>query len=110
MKPSHKPEAAIERYLRDSVKAIGGKAIKMIPTFENGIPDRQVLYNGISVFVELKKVKANPRPLQLAYTKELEAQGFKCFVIRTREEVDQLISYLVDEDRARSLQTSEGRR
>lgn len=95
-KPTYQPEKVVEAYLRKRVTQIGGKCIKMVPTYENGIPDRQVLYKGLTVFVELKKEKENPRPLQVAYMKELEAQGFQTRIIRTKEEVDNLIMFLVN--------------
>lgn len=95
-KPTYQPEKVVEAYLRKRVKQIGGKCIKMVPTYENGIPDRQVLYKGLTVFVELKKEKENPRPLQVAYMNELEAQGFQTRIIRTKEEVEQLITFLVN--------------
>jgi hypothetical protein len=81
-------ESKIEKYLVDQVKALGGKAIKMIPTYENGIPDRLVLLYGKSYFIELKKEGENPDPLQVAYMNELERMGFRCFVIDNKPDID----------------------
>lgn len=85
-------ESKIEKYLVDRVKALGGKAIKMIPTYENGIPDRQVLLGGKTFFVELKKEGQNPDPLQVAYMKELERMGFNTFVLDSINAVDSFMS------------------
>jgi hypothetical protein len=89
-----KPEKAIEDYLKKRVREIGGKCIKMLPTFESGIPDRQILYKGRVVFVELKKEGKEARPLQVVYMQELNKQGFETRVIDTKEQIDQLIKAL----------------
>lgn len=86
-----KPEKAIEDYLKKRVREIGGKCIKMLPTFESGIPDRQVLYKGRVIFVELKKADKEPRKLQAVFMKELNKNGFETRVIDCKEEVDNLI-------------------
>lgn len=89
-----KPEKAIEDYLKKRVREIGGKCIKMLPTFESGIPDRQILYKGRVVFVELKKEGKEARPLQVVYMQELNKHGFETRVIDTKEQVDELINAL----------------
>ena len=89
-----KPEKAIEDYLKKRVREIGGKCIKMLPTFESGIPDRQILYKGRAVFVELKKEGKEARPLQVVYMQELNKHGFETRVIDTKEQIDQLIKAL----------------
>lgn len=90
-------EKHTERYLFSEVKRIGGKCIKMIPTYNNGIPDRQVLYNGRTVFVELKKEGLKPEPLQVHFMKELKKMGFEAVVIDSIQGVDELIKRLTDE-------------
>lgn len=84
-------ESTIEKHLVKRVKAIGGKAVKMVPTFENGIPDRQVLYKGRAIFVEVKKPGETPRRLQVEYMRELAAAGFECRVIDSIDGVEKLI-------------------
>jgi hypothetical protein len=94
MKTKTPAEKTIENYLKKRVREIGGKCIKMIPTYENGIPDRQVLYKGRAIFVELKKQGKEARPLQVVYMQELNKQGFETRVIDTKEQIDQLIKAL----------------
>ncbi len=106
---SHELEKSVERYLVNEVKVIGGKCIKLLPTFENGIPDRLVLYEGLAVFVELKRKDRIPDKLQLVYHKNLLKVGFQTRIIDDRQQVDQLISELVHENRKRSIPTPEGR-
>lgn len=87
-------EKNVEAYLVKQVKAIGGKAIKMLPTFEAGIPDRCVLHNGRTVFVELKKPGAEPRPLQVNFMAELNKMNHETRVIDSYAGVDELIKEL----------------
>lgn len=87
-------ESKIEKYLVDQVKALGGKAVKMIPTYENGIPDRLVLLAGKAAFVEVKSEGKKPEPLQVAYMAELERMGFNCWVLDSMEEVDWFVQTL----------------
>jgi hypothetical protein len=103
-------EKLLEANLTARVKKIGGKCIKMVPTFEAGIPDRQVLYKGRAVFVELKAMGKRPRKLQVNYMKELELAGFECRVIDSMEGVNQLISDLVNENRSRPIPAPKGGR
>lgn len=89
-------ENRVEKALVSAVKSIGGKCIKMIPTYEAGIPDRLVLYKGRTIFVELKKEGQNPRKLQMLYMKELNDIGFETQVIDSVDEVKKFIIYLGD--------------
>jgi len=92
------------------IKSIGGKAVKMVPTFGNGIPDRQVLYKGRTIFVELKKEGEKPAKLQVAFMKELNKHGFETRVIDTKEQVNRLISDLINETGERPLPAPTGGR
>ena len=103
-------ESTLEKYLVKKVKNIGGKAVKMVPTFENGIPDRQVLYQGRTIFVELKKEGEKPAKLQVAFMRELNKHGFETRVIDSKELVDQLIRDLIDETGKRPLPAPTGGR
>lgn len=87
-------ERNVEAYLVKQIKAIGGKAIKMLPTFEAGVPDRCVLYNGRTVFVELKKPGERPRPLQVNFMAELRKMNHETRVIDSYEGVNELIKEL----------------
>jgi len=70
--------------------------VKLVPTYEAGIPDRLVLYKSCAVFVELKKPGEKPRKLQLAYMQQLERLGFECCVVDSYDGVDGLIHKLLE--------------
>jgi len=86
-------ERAIEQYLRDQVRAAGGRAYKFVSPGNNGVPDRLVILPpGRVVFVELKAPGRKPTPLQLAQHQRLRALGCDVRVIDNREQVDELLT------------------
>lgn len=49
------PERAVEQYLSEGVKALGGRSYKFVSPGQAGVPDRLVVWPGGAVeFVELK--------------------------------------------------------
>lgn len=85
-------EKDIEKYLRDRVRAIGGKAYKFVSPGNDGVPDRLVcLPGGRVVFVELKAPGESPRPLQIHQIEVLRALGFWVEVIDSKEQVDYFV-------------------
>ncbi|MDP4146945.1 MAG: VRR-NUC domain-containing protein [Bacillota bacterium] len=88
-------ENIIEEYLRNKVKAIGGKAYKFVSPGNSGVPDRLVLLpGGRSIFVELKAPNNTPTAKQLLQHKKLRALGFTVLVIDSKEKVDEFIKHL----------------
>ena len=85
-------ERDIETYLRDRVKALGGRAFKFVSPGNAGVPDRLVLLpGGRMVFVELKAPGRHPTPLQVAQQQRIVGLGFDVWVIDSFEAVDELI-------------------
>lgn len=85
-------EAAIEQYLRDRVKEIGGKAYKFVSPGNAGVPDRIVLLpEGKTIFVELKAPGKKSTPLQEAQQKRIRSLGFWVFVLDSKDSVDKTI-------------------
>ncbi|WP_257012913.1 VRR-NUC domain-containing protein [Prevotella intermedia] len=54
--------------------------MKLILTNKPGIPDLMLLKDGKAKFVEVKRPKEKPRPLQEYRIRELEALGFDVVV------------------------------
>lgn len=88
-------EKDIEGYLRDQVKAIGGKAYKFISPGNNGVPDRLIaLPDERVVFVETKSPGKKSTTLQLKKQSELEKLGFTVFKdVDSESDVDMVIDY-----------------
>ena len=85
-------ESAIEAYLRDRVRQIGGRAYKFISPGNDGVPDRLACFPGGRItFVELKAPGQKPRPLQLVQIDRLQRLGFGVLVIDSKEKVDRFV-------------------
>ncbi len=88
-------EKAIEEYLRDEIKKLGGKAFKFVSPGNNGVPDRLVcLPGGEIVFVELKAPGKKSTANQNLQQKRLRDLGFLVYnEIDSKEKVDEIIDY-----------------
>ena len=87
-------ESVIEKRLVKGVKELGGKCLKMVPTYDNGIPDRLVLYGGEAIFVEVKRPGKEPRKLQVLFAEELRRNGFTVKTLDSIEQVDIFVNNL----------------
>ena len=81
-------EKTLEAALVEGTKKRGGLAIKLTSQFHRGLPDRLVLlpYHTIC-FVELKSTGCKRTALQEAAASQLEALGFRVFVIASSLEL-----------------------
>jgi hypothetical protein len=87
-------ESEIEDYLRDQIKAIGGKAYKWVSPGNRGVPDRIiVLPKGYVLFIELKAPGKKSSAQQTKKQKELRNLGQYVDVIDTKEGVNEFVDY-----------------
>lgn len=91
-----KKEAHVEDHLVARVKQAGGMCLKFTSGVA-GVPDRVVILNGHTVFVETKAPGEEPRKLQLVRISEMTAAGARAVIADTREQVEELIEQLLDE-------------
>lgn len=81
-------EKTIEIKLKNTVKSMGGIALKLISPGFDGVPDRLVLLpHGKLGFIELKAPGKRPRPLQEKRKRQLEALGFPVFCIDGTQQI-----------------------
>jgi hypothetical protein len=87
-------ERDVEAYLGRRVKQMGGKCDKFIPDQNNGMPDRIVMLpGGVLIWVELKRCEdEDARKLQRMQHRKLRRLGQRVEVVRTKAEVDELLS------------------
>ena len=87
-------EKTIEGYLRDRVRAAGGRAYKFVSPGNNGVPDRlMVMPGGRIVFVELKSPGRKSTELQKAKQAELAKLGCVVFVdVDSKEKIDSILA------------------
>ena len=86
-------EKAIEKYLVEAVKAIGGICLKYSNANMVGYPDRVIcLHGGKTVWVELKSRGKKPTKIQTIRQSELVSLGHEVHVIDSKPKVDELIN------------------
>lgn len=84
-------EDVVEERLRLGIKACGGLCYKFTSGIR-GVPDRVVIINGHTIFVELKAPGKKPPPLQRFRINEMRQQGADVRIIDTIEGVDAFIT------------------
>ena len=86
-------EKTTEAYLRDEVKALGGRSYKWVSPGCGGVPDRIVaMPGGRVVFVELKSEGETSTQLQKKRQSELRALGCTVYAdIDTKEKVREML-------------------
>lgn len=81
-------EKSIESKLAAEVRKHGGLAPKFVSPGLDGVPDRLILLPGGKVaFAELKAPGKELRPLQAVRKRQLEALGFRVYVIDSTEQI-----------------------
>ena len=90
-------ERDVELFLVLKVKALGGKAIKLVG--EEGLPDRLVLFpGGKSFFCELKRPEGGVlSPAQKYIHGKLRNLGFNVYVTKNKDEVLAMLKEEKDE-------------
>lgn len=73
-------ESAIERKLRNAVRAKGGECEKLISVSRSGFPDRMVMINGMKILVELKRSNGTLRKEQKIMHELITATGNDVYV------------------------------
>lgn len=88
-------EKPIESYLAKETTKLGCLCWKFTSPGRRGMPDRIIICPERWLeFVETKRPKGKPKPLQRFVHKLLAKMGFKVWVIDTHELVDEFIIYL----------------
>lgn len=89
-------EKLIERKLRESVKKLGGLAIKFFVLSFTGFPDRIVLMPGGRIwFVELKSTGKKPKGRQPIVIQMLQKLGFEVWVIDSQYLLDNFLNEII---------------
>ena len=87
-----KPEGKIETYLRKQAEKIGYLCLKFTSPANNGVPDRIVIGDNLTVFIELKAPGEEPRPLQRRVINNMIQRGAYVYVIDNKKDIDKLLS------------------
>lgn len=86
-------EKGLENLLVKKVKELGGVTFKFESPGNKGVPDRIILYNGKSYFVEVKNESSNTelRKLQRFQIERIKMQGIYACRIKTKQELEDLL-------------------
>lgn len=86
-------ESAIEKYLVDAIAALGGLCLKFVVPGIRGYMDRLcILPGGVIFFVEVKRPKGGVlAELQKQRRAEMQRLGCRCYVVKNRGEIDDVI-------------------
>ncbi len=84
-------EAHIERYLVDRVKRIGGELRKVRWIGRHAAPDRVLMLDGATVWIELKAPGETPKRHQAREHTRMRNMGQRVEVIDSHEQVDILL-------------------
>ena len=91
-------EVSIERKLRKEVNRIGGLCFKF-NSGVTGVPDRIVVYEGKTIFVEMKRTTSGIiSDKQKYWLKQINARKVRAIVIHTKTQVDEFIQRLLSDD------------
>lgn len=86
-------EKAIEKYLVEQVKAIGGICLKYSNANMVGYPDRVIcLHGGRVAWVELKSKGKKPTKMQTIRQSELVSLGHEVHTVDNKQSIDELIN------------------
>lgn len=89
-----KPEAYVEQYLRKRCIENGFICWKFTSPNTAGVPDRIVVANGETFFVELKRSGGKLSKLQVARINEIRNQKVFAAMIDSRDKVDEFVNYI----------------
>ena len=85
-------EKAIERYLVDEVKKLGGVCLKYSNQNMAGYPDRLILLPGaITIWVELKSKGKHTTARQDIRLRTLNKLGYDTYICDNKEAIDKII-------------------
>lgn len=88
-------EREIEKWLREQIKNLGGRALKFTSPGNDGVPDRIVFLPGGRVYlVELKAIGGRLSPIQVWQQENLRRLGIDVRTITGRAEAEAFIREL----------------
>lgn len=87
-------ENDIENYLIRKTEMLGGLCMKFVSPGRRGVPDRIILIDGKTFFVELKRPGGFLRKDQLKMREKFEKLGVSVYVVDTKQKADVLLNMI----------------
>lgn len=89
------PEGKVDDHLTKRCKALKYTCLKFTAPGTTGVPDRIVIGNGQTVFLELKKPGDSLRRMQRIVVAEMRGNGAVVRVANTKELVDDVLAEVI---------------
>ena len=90
-------ERDVEKWLRHQIESMGGLAFKFSSPGNDGVPDRQVILPGGTIyFIELKTDRGRLTPIQVWQIDRLRQLGCQVRTIRGMDEAAEFIEEVRD--------------
>lgn len=96
-----KPEETVETYLCNRAEELGFLCYKFTSPGNNGVPDRVLIGNGITFFVETKAPGGKPRKLQQKVIDRINTHGGIALVAASKEDVDTILETMIKQKTCR---------
>lgn len=105
--PKPEKEKNYETYLTRQCTQRKWLCLKGLVMNRKGWPDRTIIATrGVIVFCEVKKPKGRVAPLQTRTLDELRKRGISAFIVRDKEDIDRLITWIEDAVRTQTVPDS----
>lgn len=85
-------ERDVEQYLVERTKVAGGECRKLKWIGRHGAPDRLVMLNGKTIFIELKAPGEKAKPHQVREHERMRKMGQRVEIVDSFEGVDEVLA------------------
>lgn len=91
------PEGIVESYLVKKAKQNNMICFKFVSPGNRGVPDRILIGNGKTIFIETKADGKKPRKLQEKVISKMRNTGATVFVADNKEKIDEIINMVLED-------------
>lgn len=96
-----KPEGKVEDYLVARCDQLGWIQFKFTAPGRRGVPDRLVIGDGVTAFIELKSDVGKPSEIQKVVIGKMRNAGAVVYICHTKGEVDEALADITARGRKR---------
>lgn len=92
------PEGRVEDHLYRQCKKLGVLCYKFVSPSNTGVPDRIIIKNGRTIFIELKAPGKEPRKKQQYIIRKLKEENVDVRVVDNNDDVDEILKEICVEN------------
>lgn len=90
-------ERTVEQYLNKQIQSLGGLSFKFKSTV-NGVPDRIIIFDGKTHFIEVKRPGGKLRKEQVAMHNRMRNHRASVHVVSSHADIDKFIRNILHEE------------